>query len=297
MDGDVQRIPIRERGLVASLFLPSMETPLPAVVVLGGSGGGLPEGRAQLLAAHGFAVLSLAYFGTEDLPRKLESIPLEYCETAIDWLKGHSSTDSKRIGLWGISRGAELALLLGTVFPDAVQAIAAHAPSSAVYSSFDPSDTPAWTYRGVPVAPHAPFPAIVFEPGEGKTPDQAIPLTPLFLQGMKNEQAFQAARIPVEKIECPVLLVSGQNDRMWPSDLYARQMAERIKAPCLHLSYPGAGHHISTPYLPATGNADLHPVAQLWFDFGGNPKDNAFARADAWQKTLEFFSSTLVTTS
>ena len=287
----LQKIAVRERGLVATRFLPPSKTPLPIVVVLGGSSGGLSEGRAHLLASHGIPALALAYFGCEGLPSTLKKIPLEYFEEALDWLKRHPAIDPERIGLWGTSRGGELALILGALFPDRVKAIAAHVPSSAFYGSLD-NEAAAWTYRGEPLGPNAPFPPVIFDPSQGASPARAICLTPFFLEGMEQEAAFDAARIPVEKIKRPLLLISGQEDQMWPSALFCRQIASRA-AHSVHLSYPGAGHCIFPPHTPTTFNSDFHPQAKLWFDFGGNPKDNAFARADAWKQTLSFFSENL----
>ena len=57
------------------------------VLLLGGSGGGMPNGyAASLLASHGFPVLALAYFGAPGLPPQLERIPLEYFQRALTWL-------------------------------------------------------------------------------------------------------------------------------------------------------------------------------------------------------------------
>lgn len=51
--------------------------------------GGLVEFRASLLAAHGFAVLALAYFAYEDLPKHLADVDLEYFEEAANLLLAH----------------------------------------------------------------------------------------------------------------------------------------------------------------------------------------------------------------
>lgn len=51
--------------------------------------GGLIEFRASLLAAHGFAVLALAYFAYEDLPKALWEVDLEYFEEAANLLLAH----------------------------------------------------------------------------------------------------------------------------------------------------------------------------------------------------------------
>ena len=276
----------------SKLFLPLTEKRLPLIITLGGFRGGLHEERAKNLVNHGFATLALAYFGCEGLPSTLQEIPLEYFERVIDEIKQHPSIDSSRIGLWGISRGAELSLILGTLIPKKIQAIVATVPSSAVYGSIL-SSAPAWIYRGQPIAPNAPFPPLIFDPKWGKDPENALALTPFFLEGMKDVTAFTSSQIPVEKIQCPLLLISAENDQMWPSTRYSEQIMIRLKKssiPCKHISYPEAGHAISS-----SGNEiELHPILKIWFAFGGNLRDNARAKIDAWEKTLKFFKCFLL---
>lgn len=63
--------------------------PFPGIIDLFGSGGGLCEYRASLLAGHGFAVLALAYFRFEDLPENMNEINLEYFEEAVGFMLQH----------------------------------------------------------------------------------------------------------------------------------------------------------------------------------------------------------------
>ncbi|QTD42050.1 acyl-CoA thioesterase/BAAT N-terminal domain-containing protein [Sporosarcina sp. Te-1] len=77
---EVYRLPISVKGLVGTFFFHPKSGPLPTVIVLGGSEGGLRESNAALLASHGFNTLALAYFGTENQPKKLVCIPLDYME-------------------------------------------------------------------------------------------------------------------------------------------------------------------------------------------------------------------------
>ena len=56
--------------------------PFPGVIDMFGTGGGLMQFRAALLASRGFVALSLAYFNYEDLPSNLD-LTLEYFE--VDW--------------------------------------------------------------------------------------------------------------------------------------------------------------------------------------------------------------------
>lgn len=136
---EVIRIPVREKGLVGTLFLPDNEGCHPVVIILGGSEGGLQEGGAAILASHGYAALALAYFGIDPLPAGLYNIPLEYFKTAIDWLKSQENIDSKKLAVMGGSRGGELALLLGSTFPE-IRAVIGYAVSRSAGS--------AWTYKG-----------------------------------------------------------------------------------------------------------------------------------------------------
>ena len=63
------------------------------------------------------------------------------------------------IAVMGGSRGGEVALLLGSMFPD-VKAVVAYSPSHVVWGGWPISDEdrkkqtnrPAWTYKGKPVA-------------------------------------------------------------------------------------------------------------------------------------------------
>ncbi len=110
-------------GVAGRLFIPPGREPHPVVIVLGGSGGGYDLDKAAVLARHGFATLSLAYFGMPGLPPWLHRVPLEYFARALAWLDGQPEVDARRIGVLGVSRGAELALLLSSTFPE-IRAVA-----------------------------------------------------------------------------------------------------------------------------------------------------------------------------
>jgi hypothetical protein len=109
----VERVPVRESGLVGTLFLPTGSGACPGVLVFSGSGGGAEEGRAALLASHGFAAFALAYFTAPTLPENLVDIPLEYFETGLEWMAQHPGVRADRIGVTGGSRGGGAGLAPG----------------------------------------------------------------------------------------------------------------------------------------------------------------------------------------
>lgn len=263
----VTSVGVDERGLVGRFFRPAGDAPVPAVLVLGGSEGGLnPYGlrQAALLARHGFAALALAYFGVGSLPPRLEEIPLEYFAVAVAWLRARPDVRGDRLAVVGASRGGELALLLGATYP-VFRAVVSYVGSGIGSSSWPPSDPPiaAWTRRGAPV-PYA--------------------------SAVSGPWSWGLAEIPVERINGPVLLLSGEEDAIWSSTFPSQIAMERLRRlghpyPDEHRRYPGAGHLILPPYLPTTHDARF---------FGGIPAGTAAANADSWPRVRALLADRLL---
>ncbi|XP_043775896.1 acyl-coenzyme A thioesterase 2, mitochondrial-like isoform X3 [Cervus elaphus] len=127
----VRREPVRAGRVRATLFLPPGEPsasatssvlvreegkpgPFPGIMDILGAGGGLLEYRASLLAGKGFAVMALAYYNYEDLPKSLENLHLEYFEEAVNYLLNHPQVKGPGVGLLGISKGGELCLSMAS---------------------------------------------------------------------------------------------------------------------------------------------------------------------------------------
>ena len=186
---------MREDGLVGTFFKPVGESVhFPAIMVMGGSGGGLSEGSAALFASHGYAALALAYFRAEQLPADLLRIPLEYFETAMHWVLTQECVDPARLGVTGTSRGGELVLLLGSRYAE-IKIVIANVPSSVVYGGVASAPEaeghlqPAWTHAGVGVPFLKSTRGDVVEEARGN-PDVPLPLTPMFLRTLEDvEQA------------------------------------------------------------------------------------------------------------
>src|SRR5262245_24865921 len=130
---NVIKTTVSEDGLLGVLYRPVGEGPYPSVVLLGGSGGNTPESVAALLASHGYAALALVYFGQGDLPKHLTSIPLEYFQRALRWLRSQEGIRNQGLAVMGWSRGGELALLLGATFPE-VTAVVSYVGSGVIHA-------------------------------------------------------------------------------------------------------------------------------------------------------------------
>ncbi len=297
----VERIPVRAGDLRGTLFLPPGEGPHPAIILVSGSGGGVGENRAALFASHGYAAFTLAYFAYEDRPPDLAEIPLEYFGQAIEWLQSQPRVDAERIAVTGGSRGGELSLLLGAMFPQ-IKVVVAYVASGYAWGGFSKEgevEKPAWTYRGEPV------PYVIANRRRPLTPVAERPpqmeplaLTPHFLARLDECDDPAAAEIAVEQTNGAILLVSGEDDQMWPCSMFSDLVMERLKRhgfrhPYRHLRYPGAGHAIVAPYVSTMLNTLKHPVDNGSYALGGNPQDQAFANADSWTQVLKFLAENL----
>lgn len=205
------------------------------VMVLGGAEGGKPSELAQRLAAFGYPVLAVAYFKSPGLPAELEAIPLEYFSAPRAWLAAQPTSRSDAVLVAGWSKGAELALLL-SANQAGYAGVLAIAPSHVVWAGIlaDWRKVPqsSWTLGGKPLS-HVPF-----QGGEG-----VEGLFALYAHSLKNTAAVTAARIPVEKIQAPVLLLSGGKDAIWPAPVMADKICAQMGAQaCTHKHFPDAGH-------------------------------------------------------
>jgi len=286
---NVRVVPLRERGLVGATYYPPGAGPHPAMIVLPGSQGGLPGPGAHAggLASRGYVVLALAYFNAEGLPPLLQNIPLEYFATAVEWLKSQPSVDPARIGLLGTSRGGELALLLGATYPSSFRAVVANVPSNVVWPGLsDDSEVPAWTLNGR---------AVPSVPGRFSRADLALSGRDRFLRRLQDAAGVARAEIAVERIDAPLLLFSGKDDQLWPSDLFAERVVRRLEAhhfkhPVEHYSYEQAGHQMTRPFVPTSDvrTVRLHAISKRPNMPGGTPEGQARANEDSWEKLLAF---------
>lgn len=102
------------------LYLPENKTgkPLPVVVWVHGGGwlnGSKAKPRAEYLAEHGYAVVSINYRLTHG---GIWPAQLDDCRESVRWVRRHAKKyhfDSERIGAWGSSAGGHLVALMGTL--------------------------------------------------------------------------------------------------------------------------------------------------------------------------------------
>jgi hypothetical protein len=89
-------MPPADFGIAGKFSRPDGGGPFPGVLAIGGSDGGGPEYFLNLLVPEGFAVLALAYWGTQTQLSVL-NIPLERVEHGLLWLRDQASVRADRL--------------------------------------------------------------------------------------------------------------------------------------------------------------------------------------------------------
>jgi dienelactone hydrolase len=285
---------------VRGRFYPPAARTMPGipVLVLAGSGGGLPDTQAALLASHGHPALAQGIFGYKDLPPTLRNIPLESFRAGAQWLE--QRTGAHRVAVMGTSRGSEAAGLAASYFPRDFAAAIVYVPSHLINGAIDASvhnAGSAWTYQGKPLP---------WDQGEtdsnnadesvhSSTPPGFI-ATPYYLKTWSDRHIAATLGIPFERMQGPVLAIGAGADEMWPSFIGAEQIRRRLaahgKADQAEVRiYPGAGHLVSRvgtggPFSPFI----YHPVAKDFEGTGGLPVANCEGSYDAWRNVIEFLA-------
>ncbi|ALS99546.1 acyl-CoA thioester hydrolase/BAAT C-terminal domain-containing protein [Lacimicrobium alkaliphilum] len=232
-------------GLVGKYYPSSSVEQRVAVLVLGGSEGGIPEKLAEPVVEAGYPTLALAYFNADGLPEELEKIPLEYFTQAKSWLKNQSNVKPDELIIVGWSKGAELALLLATK-DEQISRVVAIAPSSVVWAGIlkDWTKVPSssWTEKGQALA-HVPF----------KPSGQVNGLRDLYTQSLANRVDGNKADIPVNHISAQVVLMTGGNDAVWPAPQMANEICQKMNEKrenrCEHLHYNDLDHLLNYQFL------------------------------------------------
>lgn len=122
----------------------SQSPTLPGVVLLHGSEGGsvfFYRLQAQVLAMSGYNVLALCWFDCARDPlvapaQPLERVKIELIAKAATWLKKSSYVRGQKVGLYGFSRGAELAALAAAKIPGVADVLLLHAATDVVVRGF-----------------------------------------------------------------------------------------------------------------------------------------------------------------
>lgn len=265
-------------GGLQGVLLTSADASGLGIVVLGGSSGRVEVARARLFAERGATALAMRWFGGEGQPPGICEIPLESFTVAIDRLSAEGCT---RFAILGTSKGAEAALLVAAE-DRRVDIVIAISPSSLVWANADAGrDGESWPLRSSWTRNGVPLPFVPYDV-EWYVQQQPPPaaLRPYHERSLASfPQTIEPARIPVESAHADIILVAGEDDALWPSAPFAREIAARLRAhgkePVL-VTHPDAGHRLILRGEPAMPRPEGR-------DWGGTDEADAELGRAAWE--------------
>ncbi len=279
----------------------------PALILLGGSEGGsriVNDGPAY--ASRGYAVLALPYYSPQgfgpsgptapelpSLPAAFADIPVERLEQAREWLAAQPEVDATRIGVVGTSKGAELALIAGTKMPW-IRSLVAIVPTDVVWEGWGPGVMPGeragFSWKGQPLA-FVPYKDFMQEFAGFQTGQPVRIRRPQDAGRAAHPDRVPAARIPVEQIAAPVLVIGGHDDQIWNSGGMAEAIVKSRAAAgreTVAVVEREAGHYLGGAGWMPTTQYDAGPMKS-----GGTPAANARTQARAWDATWAFLARTM----
>lgn len=238
------QIVLNTPGINSQLFVgESVHQPL--IVGLGGSEGGNAwasdywKATRDEFLKRGYAFLALGYFGAKGTPDTLDRIAIDGVYNAIIMATENALIDKNKIAIVGGSRGGDLALLLGSYYPE-ITCVVAIVPSHVSFPGHtNHFSTSCWSFQGKAL-PFVPVSEAAVEPliqGDLRTTFEVM---------LKDTLAEQKALIQVEKINGAVLLLSAKKDEIAPTTMMAEKMMARLEShkfryPHEHIAFEG-GH-------------------------------------------------------
>ncbi|AZG46275.1 acyl-CoA thioester hydrolase/BAAT C-terminal domain-containing protein [Gordonia insulae] len=295
-------------GWVLACYRPAVtEGPLPGVIVVPGTlVSGATQATAALFASHGYAAGVLYYTQQPGLPDSVARIAVESIEAGMRSFAALLYVDSERVAVHAGSVGCQTALATLSGARDfRAKAVVLVAPSHVVFQALrndgPPPKASALT-RGAVDLPYVPVKAEklfsqliknqVRRLFSRRPTSMAIATRTAYAAGLADGDAVEAAVIPVEEVDAPILGIAGDDDQSYPADEMVRAIMDRRSsagvgaADELHV-YTGAGHFIRPPATPTTVDRSDGLVA------GGTPRGSAVAQRDAWNRTLAFLGTHL----
>jgi dipeptidyl aminopeptidase/acylaminoacyl peptidase len=218
----LNRSPFGMEGTEVFLFRPVGKGPFPGIILLHGEQPGptgLPggkefyiDGTGEMLATQGFAVMAPSMPGFGDSSGKRDFVgpkTLAKLHAAITHFQKLSYVDSRRIAIYGVSRGATAAALLARRIPD----VRALILQSGLYDLRAVTKKEGKKGKGKEMPREARLLTDQIEREAGKSPEAMLRRSPA---------AYS------RELKCPIFLIHGASDKTVPVD-QMRRFADQLR--------------------------------------------------------------------
>lgn len=216
-------------------------------IIFGGSEGGVDFDRARRLAGQGHDVMALFFWAAPGQQPRLANVPVDFFDEALDMARD-AVASIEPLTVIGTSKGAELALVLAEHY-DQITNLVLFSPTTHRWQGLDfRSEPPSWTYRGQPLA------CLGFRDAAPAATGRML-LNMLLGLPISHRATYESvaersagtregtsARIRTERFGGNVLVLAGDDDRMWPAERAAQELAAAFPDRAEIHVFPGAGH-------------------------------------------------------
>lgn len=246
------------------------------IVVFGGSEGSSSLGDALTLATQGYEVYSMYFYGQENQQQEIDRIPLEFFAELYLHIR-QTAQSPEPLTINGISKGAELALLLASYYPDYVDNIILYAPVAYVFQGSVSVPHSPWTFQGKELS------FIALDSEEIKNMElialrnrKRLHSVDVFKYVLEQDENKEKARIDLRKIRAKILLFAGEMDAKFPSADMAREIKANYKGECESVIFEKVGHSFT----------DMTVYKGYW-ELGGELEENVQAGIESNRIRLE----------
>ena len=251
------------------------------IVVQGLKGLELPEKYASLFSEKGYSTLAMSYYGGEGQKKDIRAIPLEQFEYACNEMKKHGY---KRIGIYGNSKGAGMALLAASMVPDISLVIAASSFGHIMQGTGKASDDPCKAM-------------VSFKGRDFQYVEKGKLLSDFLKRCLKehkvrllyffdewDKKGTEENEIPVENINGDILFLTSTHDESVPAKRDAELLIERLKR-----------NHFSHGYRHINSETGSHNLGYFPVNNKMLPREKKFPGEcrKAREDTLELILNTL----
>jgi len=296
----MERLTRKDNGF-EGIYIPGTISPEKVIIAVGGSF--CNEETSMLMCRYirkaGYNVLLLGYYMWEGLPKNLVSIPVDYAEKAVQWLKEKKGI--KGIAMTGPSTGAAYTLLAASLIPD-IKCVMSIVPYDYVPEGttkkgliFKVTNKSQYTWHGKDL-PYVPFEVLkdgmlhwykMFR----KTSGYGFRRFTRFSYDVMEKNLLPEARIKVENMHAEVLLIGVKNDDSWPSDVAVPRMVKILK----EANYP---YRVESHIYERAGHTLMDGIDEMkgyprWalknkYAEKKYPKECEAARQDCFKRVLKF---------
>jgi len=179
----------------------------------------------------GYNIVTIGYYDALGISNSLTQINLNALKEVMDGYKNNYRVDKNAIGVLGRGKGAELALVMGSLYDDIKMVVSLTSTHVVMQSpQINLAHHSSWVHDGKEM-PFVPFPLASLETIKGAVIllFQGKGYHDIHMNAFKNKEAMKKARIKVENINGPLLVVANKNDDYFPSTYSGKKISEKIK--------------------------------------------------------------------